>query len=176
MLRPARAVLGTSGMNPALFSLKRAHQATLRLTRYVTEPFGLTPARYDMMCAVKRWQTYGMPQKVLVHTLGVTGATVSRMLDSLEKLGVVRRQRCAYDRRRNDVWLTELGLRVLEAVLKLIVRPGWMHFALAWTMGTMGPRDLLPPRYCYRELALLAPHLVKIRIGFCDTGCLGYPS
>src|ERR1700744_3159134 len=99
-------------MNDPLFSLKRAHQATLRLTRYVTEPFGLTPARYDMMCALKQRQKYGMPQKELAFVLGVTGATVSRMLDSLEDLGVVRRGRCAYDRRRNDVWLTNLGLKV----------------------------------------------------------------
>ena len=128
-----------------------------------------------MMCAVWRWQKHGMPQKELVYVLGVTGATVCRMLDSLEELGVVVRERCAYDRRRNDVWLTDLGLRVLEAVLKLIVRPGWIHFALAWAMGTMGRWDRLPPRYCYRELAQLDPHLVKIRIGFCDTGCLVYP-
>jgi DNA-binding MarR family transcriptional regulator len=158
-------------MNSRFFALKRAWQSTMRFCRFVLRGMGLTTARYDMLCALKL-SKHGMSQKLLRKILGVTRATVSKMLRSLEKLGFVRREINPADRRCKDVFLTEAGEAELQAVYRKVVRPGWVHFALAWTMGPYG--KLLPPRFCDEEMMELDRHLWRIRRGFCDTGSLSY--
>ena len=159
-------------MEKRMFALKRAWQSTVRFCRFVLKGMGLTVARYDMLFAVKCAKGV-ISQKRLRLILGVTRPTVSKMLRSLEKLGFVRREVNPMDRRCKDVWLTEEGAAELEAVYKKIVRPGWVHFALAWTMGPWTGK-LLPPRFCDEEMLELDRHLWRIRRGFCDTGSLSY--
>jgi hypothetical protein len=68
----------------------------------------LTAARYDVLYAL---QSHGgeLRQSELRDLLGVTGATISRMLRALERLRVLWRQRDWLDRRRLIVRLTDLG-------------------------------------------------------------------
>ena len=160
-------------MQSLLFGLKRGYQSALRLSRWVLEDFGLTPARYDLLHAL-RARKYGMGQTHLVKVLGVARSTVSEMLGSLEELGFVRREIDPSDRRRKIVWITEEGLARLDAAYDQIVKPGWVQFALAWVLATPRPGDLLPPRSCPLEMAELGGHLWKIRRGFADTGSLTY--
>ena len=161
-------------MNNLSFSLKRAHQSALRFFRKVLEDTGLTPARYDMMHAL-RPKKFGMGQKKLERVLGVTRATVSRMLASLEEHGLVRREIDPADRRCKIVWLTDEGRARLEAAYKLIVRPGWVRFAFDWVLGTRRSGHIFPPRFCDAEMAELDGHLRNLRRGFADTGSLSYP-
>jgi DNA-binding MarR family transcriptional regulator len=170
-LGSARGVLGTSVMNSRFFALKRAWQSTMRFCRFVLKNLGLTAARYDMLMAIKGEKGW-ISQKLLREILGVTRATVSRMLRSLEALGFVRRSVNPVDERCKDVWLTEAGAAQLAFVYRKVVRPGWVHFALAWTMGPYG--KMLPPRFCDEEMRELDRHLWRIRRGFCDTGSLSY--
>src|ERR1700743_3966546 len=101
-------------MNGRLFGLKRGYQSALRCSWHVLKGSGLTPARYDM-CHALKLQKYGMRQKNLAEVLGVTRATVSRMVRSLEKLRYVRREFDPTDRRCKLVSLTEEGPRRLAA-------------------------------------------------------------
>ena len=80
------------------FGLKRAHHGTLRITRKLLAAFGLTAARFDLLYAVKK-ERRGILQSALRKVLGVSRATVSRMLASLEELGLVRRTFAKQDRR-----------------------------------------------------------------------------
>ena len=160
-------------MQKHAFALKRAYQSTLRFFRFVMKGTGLTVARYDMLFAIKR-EKGCISQKQLRLILGVTGPTVSKMLDSLEDLGLVRRTVNPVDRRGNDVWLTKEGAARLEATYREIVKPGWVLFALAWVLGTRKNGNLLPPRFCDKELFELDRHMWRIRRGFCDTGSLNY--
>ena len=163
-----------SAVNYLFFDFKRAHHSALRFARFALRGHPLTPARYDMLHAL-RGKKEGMAQKGLVEVLGVTRPTVSRMLRSLEELRFVRRQVNPMDRRRKDVWLTDEGLAALDAAYNEIVRPGWVRFALAWTLGTRRNGNLLPPVFCHEEMAELDGHLRKIRRGFADSGSLSYP-
>ena len=162
-------------MNSRFFALKRAWQSTMRFCRFVLKNMGLTAARYDMLHALKLQGKYGLRQGRLEEILGVTRATVSRMLRSLEMLGFVRRQADPLDRRCKRVWLTDEGFECLDSAYKRIVRPGWVQFALDWTMGTRRPGDIFPKRFCREEMAELDRHLWNLRRGFADTGSLRYP-
>lgn len=84
--------------------------------------FGLTPARLDMLRVVRNGTTgslgdrMGLAQANVVRALGVSRATVSEMLASLEGLGLVRRWSSPDDRRTRRVALTPRGLAILKRV------------------------------------------------------------
>ncbi len=120
-------------MHVVFFGLKRAHQGVLRLTRYMLADVGLTPARFDMMFALRG--RHGAAQRHLQRLLGVTRATVSKMLTSLEKLGFIVRTIFPYDRRRKMVKLTPAGrMRFLQANL-MLRRTGWAQLAVDTALG-----------------------------------------
>ena len=81
----------------------------LRLTRKAIKALGLTAARFDMLTAIWR-HPHGLPQSALRQELGVGRATISRMLGSLEDLGLVYRRVADDDRRQRIVRLTPEGL------------------------------------------------------------------
>ena len=95
-------------MTPAFFGIKRAHLMIVAGTRHMLWVSGMTPARYDLMRVVKA-NPYGITQRTLRYLLGVSAATISRMVSSLEALGYLRRSRLARDRRCVEVSLTEEG-------------------------------------------------------------------
>lgn len=144
------------------FAFKRAHYASLRASRGYAARFGLTPARFDMLYAVKecRWRC----QAWIARTLGLSNVTVSRMLRVLEALGLVRRERLARDTRKITVFLTRKGRRRLFAVLTILkARPLQRTFerALQSTRNaqTFFALDRLANTVSHlqRELACLAP-------------------
>ena len=117
-------------MHIAPFSLKRAHQSTLRYLRRFAKHYDLTPARYDLLNLVGDGL---MPQCEIHKGLGVTRATTSRMLIALEKLGLIQRGRPYINRRRQNrrnflVSLTREGMRRVRAVRDSIVAP-WFQLA-----------------------------------------------
>src|ERR1700712_4571942 len=86
-------------MPPIFFSLKRTHHRALAYSRKFTNPNGLTPARFDMMYAIDQHRDSLLWQSDLRRLLGVTAATISRMVRSLEDLGYVTRTPNDYDHR-----------------------------------------------------------------------------
>src|SRR5262249_9698928 len=107
---------------------KRVFHGFLRITRKPFESNGLTAARFDLMMAVhkKEPQKLGMPrpyQSGLWRSLGVTPSVVSRMLHSLEELGLIRRKVPEKgDRRQREVFLTDKGLQCLREAYRMTVR------------------------------------------------------
>jgi DNA-binding MarR family transcriptional regulator len=96
-------------MDAILFGMKRGHQAALRFEHGVLAPFGLTPARFDMLYALG--QRLSVRQSELRRELGVARSTVSRMLASLERLGWVERTPREHTRR---IRLTPAGVALLR--------------------------------------------------------------
>src|SRR5207247_2419421 len=92
--RVAWQVLPAGRMHAIMFRLKRAFHRSLAHVRPLIGEFGLTPARFDMMKTIRDASSGGFIfQSFIRRALGVSAATVSRMLKSLEELGfVVRRQ------------------------------------------------------------------------------------
>jgi DNA-binding MarR family transcriptional regulator len=117
---PARhLLLGRAVMHFLAFQFKRAHHTALRISLPLAAKFGLTPARFDMLYAIRIERR--LSQAKLARALGVSGVTVSRMLRRLETLGLVRRlPRQWPDRRTRSPRLTRLGRRRLFQMLDLL--------------------------------------------------------
>jgi len=100
-------------VNGVLFGMKRAHQDSLRVCRRILAGTRMTPARFDLVQVLVRDAAYngrvGQFQSALWKALGVSRATVSRMLGALEELGFVRRLVMRKDRRLRWVELTREG-------------------------------------------------------------------
>jgi DNA-binding MarR family transcriptional regulator len=163
-------------MQSALFGLKRAHHSALRFCRLMLTDKNLTPAQYDMFQALKRWREFGMRQRGLHRVLGVTRQTVSEMLGSLERRGLVRREIDPTDRRCKIVWLTDEGFARLEAAYDPIVKHGWVRAAVDMTLATGGNVDVAVSSDGAEEMRELEGHLWSFRRAFCDTGSLTYGS
>ena len=119
----------TKAMNQIFFGLKRAHHGVLRITRPALAQLGLTPARFDLLYALhdKQW---GVTQRSLRGLLGVSAPTVSRMLASLEELGLIRRELDYGYRRRLYVRLTEEGRRRIRKAIRRFIKWGWAQLAV----------------------------------------------
>ena len=162
-------------MNVVLFGLKRAFQASIRMTRPIIAAHGLTAARFDMLYLIKgpyrRLYDPGVKQSDLRRALGVTAPTVSRMLRSLEKLGLVTRARpsCG-DTRQRIVNLTLAGLSCIRRAIRSIVRRRTVEIAFA--------KILTNDRSYSTHIAEIenAESVCRcIRAGFGDTATLHYP-
>jgi DNA-binding MarR family transcriptional regulator len=103
------------------FAFKRAHYTSLRLGRKYASPFALTPARFDMLYAIRFQQNQS--QASIARLLGVAGVTVSRMLRKLEALGLIRRATwLRLDRRKKLVSITALGKKLLSLTTRKMKR------------------------------------------------------
>ncbi len=124
------------------FQIKRVHLSLLAVSRVLLNEMELTPARFDMMRIVEM-HSDGVAQQKIMDLLGVSGATVSRMLKSLEKLGFVERVRMPEDRRRVLVKTTWLGARRVTHAYAMLINSLVSH-RLAWRTLAFLPRDAGP--------------------------------
>src|SRR5688500_12911650 len=110
-------------MHAVFFGTKRVHlEVVWRLTGPMLAACGcgLTPARFDMMRLV-HLRAHGVLQSSLKWMLGVSGSTVSRMLRSLEKLGMITRTTDAHDGRCLKVHITPNGKAAVESAIAATV-------------------------------------------------------
>jgi DNA-binding MarR family transcriptional regulator len=99
-----------AGMDAVLFEMKRAHLGAARFARRVLRPYGLTPARFDLMTAIG---SRGARQCDLWRRLNVVRSVISEMMKALLALEWVRRTHATDGRTWRVVW-TDLGRAVYE--------------------------------------------------------------
>ena len=161
-------------MHTIFFGFKRAHHATLGLTRHVLKRMGLTAARFDLLFALKD-SRLGMLQSRLRRLLGVSRTTVSRMLASLEQLGLLTRKLSWSDRRTRDVNLTPRGRSTIVHAHRVFTRSGWAQLAVDSALGTDGAYRWYSEGECIQATALLDGLLGQVRRVFGDRATLVYP-
>ncbi len=166
-------------MHAAFLSLKRAHHSVLRIGRPMLLDMGLTAARFDLLFALKLKDRRRMLQRELQRTLGVSRTTVSRMLASLEKLGLVQRTVDPRDRRRKWVALTKRGFWRIGTAYRRLARSGWAQLALDTAFGAIpsypGRSDWSDSEWCDGVTQDLMNILWGIRHEFRDGATLEYP-
>lgn len=79
---------------------------------------GLTPAGFSVMEVLR--QNPGLTQSKLAAAIMLDRSSVVPLLDKLEKKGLLSRQSSTTDRRNNHLFLSEEGLKVLEASKALV--------------------------------------------------------
>ena len=152
------------------FRLKRAHYASLRIAREIAGRCGLTPARFDLLYAVWEGCGHSLSQMKLRRTLGVARSTVSRMLKSLEQLGIVRRRNNYEDRRSRNVEMTPAGRKQFLELLYMV--QGWEEMHLAYEVAFGLPRG----ENTFGPIEDLFSSLMRVAREFRDTGDIWYPS
>ena len=102
----------TSSLGTTLHALSRAHR--IRLAALLS-PHGIHPGQDLLLLAV--WAEPGLRQAAIAARLGVEPATVTRMLQRLEKSGLVERRKDPHDGRVSRVHPTQRS-RLLEPAVR----------------------------------------------------------
>ncbi|MBI2678100.1 MAG: MarR family transcriptional regulator [Candidatus Koribacter versatilis] len=122
--------VGRVTLNPLVSALWEAHDHALA-------PLGLTAKQGAMMLSLKLGEATMAAE--LARTYSVDMSAVTRMLDRMEKKGLVRRERDTADRRKVRLRLTAAG----EEKLQEAVPVGAAVANRAWGNVTMAERKVL---------------------------------
>jgi len=114
-------------VHEVMFRLKRAHLRAVEFAKPLAGAFGLTPARFDVLYAIRTAGTPYVSQRHIRDALGLSAATISKMLVRMEKRGLVTRGRSFTDRRRSEVHITSRGLGAFGAAVHAFLRLGIMR-------------------------------------------------
>ena len=160
-------------MHSAMFGLKRGYYAALRWGRRVLEGFAVTPARFDLMFVLRENRGWHV-QSELRRILGVAGSTVSRMVKSLEGLGLVKREPASHDRRERIVSLTAEGEKKVDEVAKATMETGCAEVAMARAALGEARKKGWTLKRGMAAVVSLEEGLVRVRRGFRDGAQLVY--
>jgi DNA-binding MarR family transcriptional regulator len=119
MAPPSSTVPETSAAIEAFVRLVRASVAvTRRLSAELSADHGLTINAYEALLHLARAPDARMRRVDLADGLLLTASGVTRLLDGLERDGLVGREECASDRRVSYAVLTEAGRAKLREASK----------------------------------------------------------
>ena len=124
-------------MDAVFWAAKRAHHAALKFCRPLLAPYGLTPARFDLLFMLD--EKGAVSQMALRSALGVARATISEMLTALESLGLVARDNFLPDRRTRSVALTTKGRELVDAAYYTHISGGIVSLAVDCAFGAGNP-------------------------------------
>jgi DNA-binding MarR family transcriptional regulator len=146
-------------MRATIFALKRADQATRKAMDEGLAPYGLTSAQLDILLYLDLKGE--VAQRDLQAALGITSATLTRIIDGMEARGFVARRPSEADARVKCVSATQKGCTVLDELHEKEEEPFLARFAAGFAPD---------------ELRLLTSWLNRIATNMGDTsqGIFGY--
>ncbi len=159
-------------MNAVFFGLKRAYHGTLHIGRSILRLLGLTAARFDMLYAIHQKTPTPILQSALRRLLGVSSPTTSRMLASLEELGLIRRTRVQGDGRQRWVELTDAGQASIRRATWMLIRTGLAQLAVD---SALSPERWFDTDHCFFSMERLDSFLSRFRHVYRDVATLNYP-
>ncbi len=102
----------TSRLDHALIALRQILRATEISSRALAKQCGLTPSQLILMELIAK--SGGAAPSALAKEISLSHATVTALIDKLEKRSLLKRTPDATDKRRVTVLLTEEGAAILE--------------------------------------------------------------
>ena len=102
------------------FQVRRCHRAFDRVLNNYLSRDGLTSGFWYFLRAL--WQENGATQKRLAQLNNVTEPTTVATLNAMDRIGLVRRERNATDRRKLNVFLTPRGERLKDELMPYAFR------------------------------------------------------
>ena len=97
----------------AILALSRTTDVLQRRFAQLVEPHGISLQQYNVLRILRGADQEGTPTLEIADRMIQRTPGITRLLDKLEAKHLVRRKRCAEDRRQVLCWITEAGLRVL---------------------------------------------------------------
>jgi DNA-binding MarR family transcriptional regulator len=144
-------VLSEQASLDAWVSLLRAHAATTRLLNaQLVAEHGLTINDYEALLHLSRAEEGALRRVDLAKQLLLTASGVTRLLDGLERAGLVEKASCPTDARVTYAVITAAGRKKLE-------QAACSHVAAV--------RELFEQRFGRRELETLASLLARLPDG-----------
>lgn len=95
--------------------VRDAHRMFQQVLERRIAPFGVTRGQWYFLRAL--WVEDGLSQRELSDRVGMMEPTTVIALQSMEKAGLVRRERSARDKRKAHVWLTPKAQKLKHALL-----------------------------------------------------------
>jgi DNA-binding MarR family transcriptional regulator len=117
----------------AVLGLLRTADAIKRSLAHVVEPHGITPQQYNVLRILRGAGAAGLPTLTIGERMVEQTPGVTRLIDRLERKGLVVRTPCPKDRRRVFCQITAKGLDLLEELDEPVNR---------WDVQTV---SILPP-------------------------------
>ncbi|MEM9224010.1 MAG: MarR family transcriptional regulator [Pseudomonadota bacterium] len=104
------------------FALYSTSRAITKAYADILADLGLTYPQYAAMLVL--WQQDGLSVQQIADRLFLEGATTTPLIQRIEKMGLVRKERSAEDERRQEVFLTEEGRSLGERAADVPVQLG----------------------------------------------------
>jgi DNA-binding MarR family transcriptional regulator len=109
-----------SVLETSVGSLARiTYRALSRELERLTAKHGISAGQWPLLREL--WEEEGLTQRELSYRVGVQEATMTVMLERMEKNGIVRRARSESDHRRRCVFLSAKGKKLRQILLPCIV-------------------------------------------------------
>ncbi|MES2124279.1 MAG: MarR family transcriptional regulator [Gemmatimonadota bacterium] len=108
----------------ALLGIARTASVIDRLVTRSLAPFKLSSAQYNVLRILRGAGDGGLPTLAIRCRLIDPSAAITRLIDKLEKAGLVSRGRAASDRREVICRITPAGLDLLERIVPVIDEEG----------------------------------------------------
>jgi DNA-binding MarR family transcriptional regulator len=105
-----------SAAQEATISILRTADVVRRRLVEVVEPYGVTLQQYNVLRILRGEHPDPLPTLEIGERLIERMPGITRLLDRLEEKGLVRRERCADDRRLVHCWITDRGLELLATM------------------------------------------------------------
>ena len=99
-------------LEQVLTSLRRVIRATDLHSKHLAKISGLTAPQILLLQAIRKFEGAAIGQ--LANEVSLSQATVTSILDRLEKKGYLERERSTVDKRKVHVQLTERGFEILR--------------------------------------------------------------
>ena len=107
-----RRPFGTRAQEATIALLRTADVVRRRLAQTV-DPHGITLQQYNVLRILKGAAPDPLPTLEIAERMIEAQPGITRLLDRLVEKGLVRRERCADDRRQVHCWVTNEGLDLL---------------------------------------------------------------
>ena len=88
----------------------------MRQMEELTAPFGITSAQYNVLRILRGVHPNGHPRREIIERMIHAAPDVTRLIDRLEKLELVRRDKSTEDKRLSMTFITDKGLALLEQI------------------------------------------------------------
>ena len=97
------------------YLVRDAHRAFQHLLEKRIAPYGVTRGQWYFLRVL--WTRDGVSQRELSESVGMMEPTTVIALQSMEKAGLVRRERSTEDKRKAQVWLTPKAKKLKSKLL-----------------------------------------------------------